>query len=62
MDEAAKIKEGFTIFAASPSDDAHVQAAKDFIKKNELTGDDVKLGRAGNTVLVITKREIKLLF
>lgn len=60
--EGGKVKEGYTIFAASPYDDEHIQAAKDFITKNKLTADDVKLGRIGNSAVVVTKREIELLF
>lgn len=58
--EAAKIKEGYTIFAASPADDVAIAAAKKYIADNELTNEDVKLGRMGETAVVITRREIIL--
>lgn len=60
--EAARIKEGTMIFAASPSDDGTIAAAKAYIEKNKLTAEDVKLGRIGNSVVVVAQREIKLLF
>lgn len=60
--EGAKIREGFQIFAASPADDESIAAAKAFIVKNNLTADDVKICRIDRTIVVITKREIELLF
>lgn len=60
MENAAKIQQGFTIFAASPADDAHVAAAREYITNNNLTNEDVKFGRIGNSVVIVTKREILL--
>lgn len=58
--EGGEVKEGYTIFAAYPSDEKAIASAKEYIRKNKLTGDDVKLGRQGETVVVVTKREIIL--
>lgn len=57
----ADIGEGVLIFAATPSDDAALTAAKSFISENCLTNEDVPLGHIGNTVVVKTKKAIKLL-
>lgn len=59
--EAAKIQTDTQIFAASPYCDETVAIAKQFIIKNELTSDDVKLGRISDTVVVVTRKEILLL-
>lgn len=59
--EGGKVKEGYQIFAASPADDAAIAAAKKYITDNSLTGEDVKLGRIDNSIVVQTKREIILL-
>lgn len=56
------IKSDTQIFAACPNDADAVAAAKEYIRKNELTKDDVKLGSIGNVLVIVTKREIKLLF
>lgn len=53
---------GFQIFAASPSDWMATCAAKDYIERQQLTSEDVRLYRTDESVIVETKREIKLPF
>lgn len=55
------IEAGVQIFASSPADEISVEAAKAFIVDNELTYEDVKMGRVGNCIVVEAKRVIKLL-
>lgn len=58
--DAAKIRAGVTIFAASPASDEMVVAAKKYISDNGLTNEDVKLGTKDGTVMVVTIREVEL--
>lgn len=56
------IKEGETIFAASPSTDEALEEAKRYIKKHGLTSEDVRIvpTKDKRTLCVITKRHIEL--
>lgn len=56
------IKEGETIFAASPVTDEAIEEAKRYIAKHGLTGDDVRIvpTKDKRTLSVITKRHIEL--
>lgn len=58
---ADTVREGVAIFAATPSDQQAIESAKTFIADNCLTNEDVKMGNIGNTLIVVTKKEIKLL-
>lgn len=51
---------GTHIFSASPVTDETIELAKDFIKENFLTIDDVMLKRTDNYVSIISKKELKL--
>jgi len=52
--------QGYTLFAGSNCPE-HIQEAKDYISRNNLTRDDVKLLSNDDEVLVITKRNVKLI-
>ena len=43
------------IFAMSPDDDISVQAARDWIKRHGITGDDARLVKRDGMVIVIDK-------
>lgn len=43
------------IFAMSPDDDISVQAARDWIKRHGITGDDARLIKKDGVVQVIDK-------
>ena len=43
------------LFAMSPDDEISVQAARDWIKRHGITGDDARLVKRDGMVLVIDK-------
>lgn len=56
-----KIENGFTIFAATPESPELLETAKEYIKANNLTSEDVGIYRQSATLCVITKKEIELI-
>jgi len=49
-----------TILLAAPPDDKYVEIAKEYIKKYNLTAEDVKIMRNEKGINVITKRALTL--
>lgn len=60
MEEAAKIPAGMQIFAASPSDDNALAAAKKYIKHHGLTSENVKILKNERVLCVETKKPVDL--
>lgn len=56
------IRKGFDIFACSPPDDEALEDAREYIDKNELTFEDVKIMKNKSVLRVETKRKINLKF
>lgn len=56
-----KVPEGVTIFAATPECPEFLEAAKQYIRDNKLTSDDVGIFRNNSTLCVITKKEIEII-
>lgn len=58
-----KVKAGSVLFAGYNCPE-HIEAAKEYIKRNSLTGEDVKMESDKETqteLLVVTKKEVELL-
>jgi len=51
------IKQG-TVLYASDDSDVSVKEAREYISKHKFTGDDVKLVRKNDAILVISKVEV----
>lgn len=52
-----KVETGFVLLAGCNIPE-HILYAKEYIKKNELTNEDVRLIGNNNEILIITKRDI----
>lgn len=50
---------GMTVFAVSPADDLGVQICKDWIRKEGLTFEDVKILKGDTSVRIESKRAIE---
>lgn len=59
-DELTPIPARFTLAAFPSDDDASIAQAKEYVRKNLFTSDDVKIVRDNGTILVVTKREVTL--
>ena len=55
MERAAEETGVTVLFAMSPDDEISVQAARDWIKRHGITGDDARLIKKDGMVLVIDK-------
>lgn len=51
---------GTVLYACTPDDDAAVHAAREWIKRRNLTKDDATLGRKDGSVIVVAKREVDI--
>lgn len=50
----------FVICAVTGEDDEAISKAKQYVKENRLTSDDVKIVRDSGSILVVTKKEVRL--
>ena len=55
MERAAEETGVTVLFAMAPDDEISVQAARDWIKRNGITGDDARLIKKDGVVQVIDK-------
>ena len=52
------LSSGTMIYAESPADEAAIASARKFIADRKLVSDDVRITKRGNSICVITKKEI----
>ena len=52
------IRKGVSLFASSSIDD--ISFAREYIKRNSLTSDDVKIVSNNENIAIITKRDVTL--
>lgn len=50
----------FVVCAVGGTDDESIEMAKQYVKEQGLTSDDVKIVRDGGSILVVTKKEVRL--
>lgn len=55
LERTAEEKGVTVLFAMAPDDEISVQAARDWIKRHGITGDDARLVKRDGMVLVIDK-------
>ena len=52
------LKEGFSLFASCPADDESLEEAREYVRQNGLTKEEVKIVRTGYGILVKARKEI----